>query len=478
MRSRSFLLPLALLLVGCQESPRLLGPAAEAPLPDDRSVVAQIALEVDPAIGVVQLRQGAGVASGAGGPSLTRVPVTADHVEASVTCEGCGNQALEDQVLTVRFTVKDIVLDSVDFRRDEVGDAAAPMHCVNCRVRVAVLRHPGLQLPRESVGPEDVFEAVLYVDALQPGPFTVHFDLVAARTRTAVRFVQVSAGENNCGLHADGTVTCGPTDLQPPGAGFVQVDAGYANVVGCGVRGDGTLTCWGSELLVRYSNPPEEGWACDHPSLWLYTCTLHSSDFTQVSTGGSHVCALRGDGSVYCWGDNWAGQVGGSPTYSATHTHEGPFVQVSASNSHTCALRRDGSISCWGAVDGGGGIPDLGQASPPPGTDFVQVSAGHTHSCALRRDGSVICWGDDSEGQVSGVPDATFTQVSAGVEHTCALRSDGTLACWGSNELGQATPPAGTFTQLSAANWGTCALRSTGTVACWGASWAVVPPRW
>ena len=48
---------------------------------------------------------------------------------------------------------------------------------------------------------------------------------------------------------------------------------------------------------------------------------------------------LRSDGSVTCWGDNWAGQA--TPP-------GGSFTQVSAGGGHSCGLRSDGSVICWG----------------------------------------------------------------------------------------------------------------------------------
>ena len=34
------------------------------------------------------------------------------------------------------------------------------------------------------------------------------------------------------------------------------------------------------------------------------------SDWASVSVGGDHSCALKGDGSAYCWGSNRYGQLG------------------------------------------------------------------------------------------------------------------------------------------------------------------------
>ena len=66
------------------------------------------------------------------------------------------------------------------------------------------------------------------------------------------------------------------------------------------------------------------------------------------------------------------------------------FVQLSAGFSHTCALRFDGTVVCWGD-------DYYGESTPPSGT-FTQIGAGEDYTCGLRADGSVTCWGDNSFG--------------------------------------------------------------------------------
>jgi alpha-tubulin suppressor-like RCC1 family protein len=100
---------------------------------------------------------------------------------------------------------------------------------------------------------------------------------------------------------------------------------------------------------------------------------------------------VRTDGTLWCWGDNAAGQLGlGSTTGQTSPT------QV-------------GSATTWSAA-----------------------SAGHKHTCALRTDGSVWCWGDNSYGQL-GLGDSTrrtspvqVPSVTAG-RLVCGALSDSTF---------------------------------------------------
>lgn len=110
----------------------------------------------------------------------------------------------------------------------------------------------------------------------------------------------------------------------------------------------------------------------------------------------------------------------------------GEFVSVSAGPVHICGVKADGSVVCWGTNNSG-------QATPPEG-EFASVSAGSWHSCGVKTDGSVSCWGSDSVGQAAP-PQGAFASVSAGGQHTCGVRRDRSAACWGVDLDGRATPP-------------------------------------
>jgi len=170
-----------------------------------------------------------------------------------------------------------------------------------------------------------------------------------------------------------------------------------------------------------------------------------------LSAGMEHVCGIKDDSTLICWGRNHINQA---------DPPEGTFTQVSAGFNFNCALKTDASLACWG-------LDSAGETSPPPG-QFIQVETGSKHVCALGYDGVPICWGSNSSNQVDFLP-GPFQQLALGSEHSCGLKADGTVACWGSDEQGQSTPPAETtFSSIFAGHLTTCGIKNDLATICWG----------
>ena len=153
-------------------------------------------------------------------------------------------------------------------------------------------------------------------------------------------------------------------------------------------------------------------------------------------------------------GGNTSGQLGDGTTinrsFSPTQVPGSSWSSVATGDrSHTCAIRSDGSLWCWGFNAAGqlgdGTTTNRSSPTPVPGTMWVQVSPAVDHTCATRSDGSLWCWGSNAMGKLGDgtterrstptqVPGNSWSSVATGRRRSCATRSDESLWCWGSND--------------------------------------------
>lgn len=267
-------------------------------------------------------------------------------------------------------------------------------------------------------------------------------------------FVQVSAGSfHTCAIREHlgtpgGEVQCWGLNnygqTTPPAEEFTQIAAGGYHT--CGLKSDRQVACWGSNHVLL---------GCDEFGCYYadsLQATPPAGEFTQVSAGLYHTCAIKVGGGVDCWGWNDAGEA---------VDPSGSFLRVGAGELHSCGLRTDGHIDCWGDNAKGRAADQIGP--------FADVSAGGSHNCAVSPSGTVTCWGGDYYGQSSPPPDVSFLAVSAGNLHSCGLTAANSLKCWGYNFYGQVKQaPAGTFTQVSSGQGHSCAISEAGQLYCWG----------
>jgi alpha-tubulin suppressor-like RCC1 family protein len=329
-----------------------------------------------------------------------------------------------------------------------------------------------------------------------------------------------AAGDRSCGAHGScvnrpegPACACDPgyaDDGQTCRAAFGSFALAYD--LGCAVRADGTLWCWGAKSAAQHDKP------FTSETVATPARVGEASNWRQVSVGDQGAaCAIRTDGTLWCWGNNACGALGLGetarcqdatiPFLSFTQIGTGrSWRQVDVSFDHSCAIAEDASLWCWGGANAGGalglghGEPALAPARVGTATDWstVRVSeyrgiAGAGYTCGIRR-GEVWCWGYNEFG-VIGLPASTdralapqrVSGVTGGVEvrvartHACALTGSGDLWCWGTNAHGQlglghgevrdAFPPTKVATRVASvgvAYGTTCIVDEHSTLRCAG----------
>lgn len=252
------------------------------------------------------------------------------------------------------------------------------------------------------------------------------------------------------------------------------------------------------------------------------------ADAEALSSGWSHLLALRAGGRVSAWGWNMHGQVGNpagtnhadpfhtarlyaglplpvkdaaDPTGDATG-----FVQVAGGYFASLGLKPDGSVWVWGSSTGSSGEARPMRRVPDPGdpTGFVTgveaIATGGLRFVFLKDDGTVWIWaGSDAVApqQVLEIPPGEWlprplagaSGVAAGQYHQLVVKDDGSVWALGRNadgQLGDGTTvdrtiaavrvidpsdPTGYLTGAAAVAAGmvhSLALKHDGTVLGWG----------
>ena len=304
--------------------------------------------------------------------------------------------------------------------------------------------------------------------------------------------VDASTDASNCG-------TCGTACAYSCQSAecFASLDVALGAAFSCAAWSDGATKCWGWNQFGQLGNGAY-GLGADEATP---VSVVGLTSVVRVATGGRYACALRTDGSVWCWGMS---ALSMAPEPASPVDGVANAVEVRVGTGYGCARLSSGTVKCWGGNHwgelGDGTTDSSSSAVSVSGmSDAVQLSLGIAHSCALRPDQTVWCWGYNYYGQLGdgtwgeGVGKLTpvpvvnlssVTHIAAGGYYSCVRKSDASLWCWGHHKAGlvaDGPPYDGTdkcypsevpemtgALDVAAGRNHTCARMLDGAVRCWG----------
>ena len=237
------------------------------------------------------------------------------------------------------------------------------------------------------------------------------------------------------------SLACSRRPLRVPiGAPVVSIATGEHFT--CAVDTSGRAWCWGG-------SPTPTVVPLDRP-------------LVSVAAGGNQVCGLTVDKGIRCWAWKDVLTDGASAPSASTN-----WTALTVGAGHACALDTAGRAYCWGNdADGALGIGRNGHdkhldvpMTPIVGDRrFRSIAVGATQTCGIDDSGALYCWGRvaaglsddqclDSNG-IAGTNDCMthpllvhrnhrFRAVAVGARHQCSISTSGEALCWGTNEAGQ-----------------------------------------
>ncbi len=284
-----------------------------------------------------------------------------------------------------------------------------------------------------------------------------------------------------------------PAPVQLPSAAVaVAAGAGFS----LALLDDGRIYAWGRNDLGQLG----DGSGTDQSTPVLITGL---AGVTSIAASANHAAAVSG-GNVYVWGGDFV-----LPPNQSARPVQAPVlanvVAVFAGGDNTFALKGDGTL--WGfgnPTDGRLGDSGISDGKTPAAvkaasgallSDIEAVAVGDNVSMALLRDGSLVGWGKNDRGQLGlghmsvvtaatklspGI-DAPIANASAGASNLL-VDTKGRMFAAGSNERGSLAlgdtletraqwnvPGLAAVTAVAATPTESLALRADGVVLSWGA---------
>lgn len=198
-------------------------------------------------------------------------------------------------------------------------------------------------------------------------------------------------GINGVGQLGDGTNATRTSPVQVANLSAVEsVTAGTSHNVA--VKSDGTVWAWG----YNFNGQIGDGSYGPYANRFRPVRVSDLSGVASVSAGGQHTLALKDDGTVWGWGSNSSGQLGNGSTSNTQSTPDrarnlSDVDSVGAGYDFSFALKGEGSLFSWGLNSAGQlGHEHTNSYSTAQPVDLLPgieaVSGGGQHAVAYKND--------------------------------------------------------------------------------------------
>lgn len=271
--------------------------------------------------------------------------------------------------------------------------------------------------------------------------------------------------ESACGIKADGTAYCwglnesgrfgnnSEVDSLVPvpvngGGTWLDIAGEYRNF--CGIKTGGTGYCWGS-----WSGPHGQT-SQPGDSLLIPTAISGGGTWKKITVGSGIACGIKSNDSAWCWGSTFSGSSLGNGTTNSSNppvqvSETGPWSQISSGGGHVCAIKSDQTLWCWGNNQYGAlGIGSTTNKNVPTQVagNWSKIVAGNGYSCGIKTDGTLWCWGSNSSGGVGDgsttnrlspvqvQPSDRWIEIAMSNGTTCGIKDTLATSCWGYNYYG------------------------------------------
>jgi alpha-tubulin suppressor-like RCC1 family protein len=206
---------------------------------------------------------------------------------------------------------------------------------------------------------------------------------------------------------------------------FSQIAVGGSHT--CGITTDSHAWCWGDNRYGQLGSPqvPCAGYIGGDSASGKYLCSPVPVEvqggrlFRSIAAASSSTCGVTTDGVAYCWGGN-LNAVLGVPGIGELNTVNATPLAVATDQRFTsiylgvqtgCAIDVTASAWCWGSDfagqlgNGGNGASKClnGPCEPSPvkvlgGLSWKTLTIGGSSTCGLTTDNVVYCWGSGYTG--------------------------------------------------------------------------------